>query len=74
MYIDESPILNCLHCIDASLLRLAECTKAAEGKAATLSQEAHTALMQKIDSARTAYYTELVALSYAVKMTIAAGK
>ncbi|MDZ4019107.1 hypothetical protein [Pseudomonas sichuanensis] len=47
--------------------RLAECTKAAEGKAATLSQEAHTALMQKIDSARTAYYTELVALSYAVK-------
>lgn len=70
MYIDERPILNCLQCVDASLERLASRIKAAEGKAASLSAEAHTAMMRQIESARMDYHSELVALSYAVRMTL----
>ncbi|WP_325950309.1 hypothetical protein [Pseudomonas putida] len=73
MIIDERLILNCLQSLDASFERLTAQIRAAEGKASTLSLEAHTAIMRAIESARMDYHSELVALSYAIKYSISHG-
>lgn len=71
MIIDERLILNCLHSLDMSFERLTAQISAAQGKASILSLEAHTAMMRAIEAARMDYHAELVALSYAIKYSIA---